>query len=67
MTRYRNAVASGAGVTEGEKEQINSLYARYQAAYSEALQAAGNNRDAPAPKSVTDPATQLIGAIQALP
>ena len=63
MTRFHNAVSSG-NITSGEQQQVNSAYSQYQAAYSQALQAAGNNRDAPAPANVKALATQVIGAVQ---
>ena len=61
MTRFNNA--SGAGVTEGEKDQVNAAYSRYQSAYHQALQAAGNNPNAPAPANVTSAADELIGIL----
>jgi hypothetical protein len=66
MTRFRNGVAAGA-VTLAERQQVNSAYAGYQAAFHEALQAAGDNRDAPAPDNVKALATQVIAAISAIP
>ena len=67
MTRFHNAVASGAGVTESEKDQVSAAYARYQSAYQQALQAAGNNLNTPAPASVTAAADELIGALGSIP
>ena len=67
MTRFHNVVAGGGGVTQGEQEQVNSAYARYRAAYNQALQAAGNNPNAPAPESVTTAANQVIGALASIP
>lgn len=64
MTRFRNAVAAGA-MTQGEQDQVNGAYARYRSAYSEALQAANNNGDAPAPSNVAALATEVISAVQA--
>jgi hypothetical protein len=66
MTRFRNAVSSG-NITQGEQQQVNSTYSQYRAAYDQALQAAGNNRDAPAPANVKALATQVIGAVQSIP
>src|SRR5690348_7162322 len=63
MTRFNNVAASTGGVTQGEKAQVNDAYSQYQAAYKKALQAAGNNPDAPAPANVSALATQVIGAI----
>jgi len=63
MTRFRNAAATGT-MTQGEKDQVNGAYARYQAAYHEALQAANNNVDAAAPANVGTLATQVISAVQ---
>jgi hypothetical protein len=63
MTRFRNAVAAGA-MTQGEQDRVNGAYARYRSAYSEALQAANNNGDAPAPNNVTTLATEVISAVQ---
>ena len=63
MTRFNNLAASSGGVTQGEKDRVNGAYAQYQAAYKQALQAAGNNPDAPAPANVSALATQVIGAI----
>jgi hypothetical protein len=67
MTRFHNAVASGAGVTEGEKDQVNNAYARYQAAYNQALQAAGNNPNTPAPADVKAAANDVLGALGSIP
>ena len=66
MTRFRNGMTAGA-VTLGEQEQVNSAYASYQAAYREALRAANNDRNTPAPDNVKALATQVIGAISAIP
>ena len=66
MTRFHNAVATG-NITPGEQQQVNSDYAQYRAAYDQALQAAGNNRDALAPANVDALATQVIGAVQSVP
>jgi hypothetical protein len=63
MTRFRNAVAGGA-MTQGEQDRVNGAYARYRSAYSEALQAANNNSDAPAPSNVGTLATEVISAVQ---
>ena len=66
MTLFRNGVTGGA-VTLGEREQVNSAYASYQAAYREALQAASNDRNAPAPDNVKALASQVIAPISAIP
>jgi len=66
MTRYRNSISSG-NITQGEQQQVNSTYSQYRAAYDQALQAADNNRDAPAPANVKSLATQLIGELQTIP
>ena len=66
MTRFRNGVAAG-GVTQGEQDQVNSLYSSFRAAYQEALKAANNDSNSPTPDNVKALATQLIGAIQAIP
>jgi hypothetical protein len=66
MNRYHNVVGSGGGVTEGEKQEVNSAYARYQTAYNQALKAAGNNPNAPAPANVTSAATDLIGVLDSV-
>ena len=66
MTRYHNAVGRG-NITLGEQQQVNSAYSQYRAAYDQALQAAGNNRDAPVPANVAALATQVIGAVQSIP
>jgi len=66
MTRFRNGVAAG-GVTRAEQEQVNSAYASFEAAYREALQAANNNRNAPAPDNVKALATKVIGAVESIP
>ena len=66
MTRFRNSTSSG-NITLGEQQQVNSTYSQYRAAYDQALQAAGNNRDAPAPANVKALATQLIGELQTIP
>jgi hypothetical protein len=63
MTRFHNAVTGG-NITPGEQQQVNSIYSQYRAAYNQALQAAGNNRDAPAPANVKALATQVIGEVQ---
>jgi len=66
MTRFRNGVAAGA-VTRAEQQQVNSAYASYQAAWHEAVPAAGGNRDAPAPDNVKALASQVIAVISAIP
>ncbi len=66
MTRYRNGVAAGA-VTLGEQQQVNAAYNSYTAAYQQALQAAQNNKNAPAPDNVKSLADQVISAIAAIP
>ena len=66
MTRYHNAVAA-VGLTQGERAEVNNAYAQYRAAYNEALQAAGNNRNAPAPDNVTELANQVIDALASIP
>lgn len=65
MTRFRNACSAGR-VTSGEQEQVNRAYAEFETAYNQALQAAHYDRNAPAPQNVTDLATKVIGAIQAI-
>lgn len=62
MTRFHNAIATG-NITPAEQQQVNSDYSQYRAAYDQALQAAGNNRDAPVPADVAALATQVIGAV----
>jgi hypothetical protein len=66
MTRFRNGDVAGA-VTLAEREQVNSAYASYQAAFHKALQAAGDNHDAPAPDNVKALASQVIAVISAIP
>lgn len=66
MTRFRNSI-SGGNITLGEQQRVNSAYSQYRAAYDQALQEAGNNRDAPAPDNVKALATQVIGAVQSIP
>jgi hypothetical protein len=66
MTRFHNAVPTG-GVTPSEQAQVNDAYSRFKAAYSQALQAAHNNPNAPAPDNVKALATQVISAVQAIP
>jgi hypothetical protein len=66
MTRFRNGVAAGA-VTLGEKEQVNGAYTAYQTAYRDALQAAQDNRNTPAPDNVKTLANQVLDAISAIP
>jgi len=51
MTRFRNGVAAG-GVTQGEQDQVNSLYSSFRAAYQEALKAANNDSNSPTPDNV---------------
>jgi hypothetical protein len=67
VTHFHNAVASGGAVTQGEQDQVNAAYSRYQSAYNQALQAAGNNANTPAPPSVTTAADQLLGALGSIP
>jgi hypothetical protein len=67
MTRFRNALAAGTAVTQDNQQEVNNAYARYQAAYTQALHAAGNNPNAPAPDDVTARATQLLGALNSIP
>jgi hypothetical protein len=59
MTNYRNAVAAG-GITQGEQQRVNADYAKYQAAYASALQAAGSNENATTPENVKNLANQVI-------
>ncbi len=66
MTRFRNGDAAGA-VTFAERQQVQSAYASYQSAYREALQAAQDNGNAPAPDNVKTLATQVIATISAIP
>jgi hypothetical protein len=66
MNRFHNVVAGG-GVTQGEKDQVNNAYARYQAAYNQALQAAGNNGNAPAPANVKAAADDVLSALGSIP
>jgi len=65
MTAYRNAVAMGR-ITQGEQEQINSLFSQYQTAFQAALQAANSNHEATTPDNVKALANQLIGALGGL-
>jgi hypothetical protein len=66
ITQFRNASGFGK-VTSTEQEQVNSAYSRYEAAYREALQAAHNNPDAPAPANVKALADKVIEATHAIP
>jgi len=66
MTRYRNAAAFGA-LTLGEKERMNAAYARYQAAFNQALQAAGGDENAPTPDNVKARANELIRVLSSIP
>ena len=66
MTNYRNASSAGR-LTLAEKQRIDQAYAQYQAAYNQALQAAGGNTNAPTPDNVKALANQVIQAISATP
>jgi hypothetical protein len=66
MTRFENAVAA-VMVTQPGRKQVNGAYTRYQAAYNKALQAAGNNPDAPAPENVKALATRVVDAVESVP
>jgi hypothetical protein len=65
MTAYRNAVAMGR-ITQGEQEQINSLFSQYQTAFQAAVQAANSNCEVTTPDNVKALANQLIGALGGL-
>jgi hypothetical protein len=65
MTKFRNAAGFGK-VTATEQKEVNDAYARYEAAYREALQAAHNNPNAPAPANVKALANQVIEAVQSI-
>jgi hypothetical protein len=66
MTRYRNAVASGAAVTLGERQRVDEAYKNYQTAFDAAVQAAHNNYDTPAPDNVKAAANQLIQTLSSI-
>jgi hypothetical protein len=66
MTRYRNAVSAGV-VTRGEQDQVNSIFARYQAAFQAAVQAAHSNYEITTPDNVKTLANELIAVLSALP
>ena len=66
MTQYRNEVAAGR-VTLGEREQVNAAYAKYKAAFDEALQAAHGNHDVATPENVKALANEIIRVLSSLP
>jgi uncharacterized protein YceK len=66
MTDYRNMVIAGR-VTVGEREQVNAAYAKYKAAFDEALQAAHNDYHVPTPENVKALANEIIRILSAMP
>lgn len=66
MTNYRNASYAGR-LTLAERQRIERAYAQYEAAFNQALQAAGGNRNAPTPDNVKALANQVIQTISATP
>jgi hypothetical protein len=66
MTRYRNAVASGAGVTLGERQRVDEAYKNFQTAFDAAVQAAHNDYETPAPENVKALANQLIQTLSSI-
>ncbi len=66
MTRYRTAAGFG-GLTLAEKERMNTAYVAYQAAFDQALQAAGGNYDAPTPENVKARANELLDVLAGIP
>jgi hypothetical protein len=66
MTSYRNAAYAGR-LTLGERERVDAAYAKYEAAFNEAVQAAHNNYEAPTPDNVKALAYEVIRVISAIP
>jgi len=66
MTRFRN-VATWGRLTLGERERGNAAYSAYKSAFDEALQAANNNSDAPAPENVKTLANEAIRVLSTMP
>jgi hypothetical protein len=65
MTRYRNLVTFGK-LTQGQRERVDAAYAEYDAAFKEALKAAGGNYDATTPENVKELANRVIQTISTL-
>jgi hypothetical protein len=66
MAGFRIAVSAGSA-TVGEREKINAAYAKYKAAFDEALQAAQNNGSAPTPKDVETLAHEVVRVLSSTP
>ena len=66
MRRYQTAAAYG-NLTLAEKERMNAAYAKYQAAFNQALQAAGGNYNAPTPDYVKAQANEVIRVLSGIP
>lgn len=66
MTGFRNAGYAGR-LTLGEKERVTAAYARYEAAYGEALRAAHNDDQAPTPENVKALAFEVIRVVSTIP
>lgn len=65
MEAYQEAVTFGS-VTQGQKQQVSAAYQVYQAAFHQALSAAGGNLGAPAPANVRQLATELIATVDSV-
>jgi hypothetical protein len=66
MVRYRNA-ADFSALTPEEQHRANAAYAEYQTAFTQALQDAHGNYDAPTPDNVKALANNLIEVVSAIP
>jgi len=66
MTQYRNEVIKGR-VTLGEREQVNTAYTEYKAAFDEALEAAHHDYTVPTPENVKALANELLRVLWAMP
>jgi hypothetical protein len=63
MTAYQQALASGGGVTEGQRQRVAAAHQAYEQAYQQALTDAGGNVEAPTPPKLQAAANQLIMAV----
>src|SRR5262245_40057733 len=66
MTRFRNAVAAGGGVTGAARQRVDSAYNDFKKAYDAAVQAAHNNLEATTPDNVKALANRVIETISAI-
>jgi hypothetical protein len=66
MTPFRIAVDAGRA-TAGERQQGYAAFAKYKAAFDEALQDAQNNENTPTPKNVKALGNEPIRVLSSMP